>query len=255
VAATAMTATMTATMTAVPSAGVVSAAMTAVVSVTSVTTPADIDKESTTGPIPATPAPSPPDWSNVYGREKPKHSIIGNYPGPNGVISVRRKRRPPPCPVDHYRVVTGHIDNCRISGFNLDILTFDNNLLLGGCHEIARITGLRPQSLNGCRDIGLLSHESVTHPLCPRHLRSHHGQYLRESRQRLYGLVPLHLLQGAIERVPRKARVCLYPLVRSRNISRICSRDKDLCQQGIRIERYWRKHLVKLCIAVGLGRR
>jgi hypothetical protein len=53
-------------MTAVACAGVVSAAVTAVVSVTSVTTPADIDKEPTAGPVPATPAPAPPDRSYPY---------------------------------------------------------------------------------------------------------------------------------------------------------------------------------------------
>jgi hypothetical protein len=125
----------------------------------------------------------------------------------------------------------------------------DNNLLLGGRLEIAGGISFMPQSLNGCRDIGLLRHESVAHPLCPILLSSHHGEYLRESRQRLNALVPLHLLQGVIERVPRNVRVCLYPSVRCGNLIRICSRDKDLCEQRIRIERNRRKHLVQLCLA------
>ncbi len=137
---------------------------------------------------------------------------------------------------------------------NLDGVTCDDHLRLRGSLEIAGGISFLPQSLNRCRDIGLLRHESLAEPCCPAHLLNHHVEYLRETRQRLNALVPLHLLQSFIERVPRKARVCLYPLVRCLNIRWICSRDKDLRDQRIRVEPNRRKHLVKLCLAECLGR-
>ncbi len=254
VTATAVTAVACAAVTAVTAAGVVSA-MTAVVSVASVTTPADINKDSTTGPVPAAPAPAPPDRSDRYGSpksEQPKCSE--GYPWPNGEISEGRIRWIRPGPVNNCRVVSGHINNIRISGCNLDGFTCDGHLLLWGRLEIAGGISFLPQSLNRCRDIGLLRHESLAQLCCPPHLPNHHVEYLREGRQRLNALVPLHLLQGLIERVPRKARVCLHPLVRCLNISWICSRDKDLCDQRIRVERNRRKHLVKLSLAECLVR-
>jgi hypothetical protein len=138
---------------------------------------------------------------------------------------------------------------------NLDILTFDNDRLLWGRLEIAGGISFLPQPLNGCRDIGLLRHESFAQPLCPRRLLSHHVEDLRKRRERLHALIPPHLHQGIIERVPLKARVCLYPAVRVHDITRICGRDKDLREQRIRIERNRRKHLVKLCLAESIGRR
>ncbi len=131
----------------------------------------------------------------------------------------------------------------------------DNHLLLRARLEIAGGISFMPQSLNGCRDIGLLIHEGLAQPVCPLRLLNHHVEDLRKRRERLHAFVPLLLLQGGIERVPLKARVCLYPAVRIVNITRICSRDKDLCEQRIRIERNRRKHLVQLCLAESVAGR
>ncbi len=157
--------------------------------------------------------------------------------------------RPRPSPVNHCRVVRGHIYKFRINGFNLDVLTFDNHLFLRAGLEIAGGISFMPQSLNGCRYIGLLIHEGLAHPVCPVALLSHHVEDLRKRRERLHAVVPLLLLQGGSERVSLKSRVCLYPAVRIVNLIRVCSRDKDLCEQRIRIERNRRKHLVQLCLA------
>jgi hypothetical protein len=124
---------------------VVAAVSTAAVSTAAVSTPAT--SESTAGPVKPSEA-SAPAYSDPYGREKPKHSNIDSYTRPNGGINVGLILRPPPSPVDHCRVVTGHIYNFRINGLNVDVLTSDNNLLLGGRLDIASGISLMPQSLN-----------------------------------------------------------------------------------------------------------
>ncbi len=138
---------------------------------------------------------------------------------------------------------------------NLDILTFDDHRRLCGRLKIACGISFLPQSLNGCRDIGLLIHESFAQPLCPSRLLSQHVEDFRKRRERLHALIPTHLHQGIIERISLKARVCLYPAVRVHDISGICGRDKDLREQRIRIERNRRKHLIKLCLAESVGGR
>jgi hypothetical protein len=247
---------MTATMGASATAAAVSAASAAVVSVASVTIAAVIDVDSTAAPVPAAPAPAPPARSYPYTAPKSEYPKCSEgYPWPNGEISEGRIRRRPPGPVNHCRVVSGHIYNFRVSGFNLDVLTFDNNLLLRSSFEIAGGISFLPQSLNGCRDIGLLIHECLAQVACPVRLLNQHVEDLRKRRERLHAFVPRLLYQGVIERLPLHARVCLYPAVRILNITRICSRDKDLCEQRIRIERNRRKHLVKLSLAESVAGR
>jgi hypothetical protein len=131
----------------------------------------------------------------------------------------------------------------------------DNHLLLWVRLEIAGSISFMPQSLNGCRYIFLLIHEGFAQLCCPVRLLNHHVEDLRKRRERLHAFVPRLLRQGVVERVPLKARVCLYPSVRILNITRICSRDKDLCEQRIRIEPNRRKHLVQLCLAESVAGR
>jgi hypothetical protein len=132
---------------------------------------------------------------------------------------------------------------------NFDRLAFDNHLLLFGRLEIAGSLGLLPQSLNGVHDAGLLSQESFTQPLCPGRLLSHHVEDLRKRRQRLHAQVPVHFVQGVVERVPLEVRVGLQPAVGFHNLIRIRRGYEDLREQRIRIERNRRKHLVQLGIA------
>jgi hypothetical protein len=73
--------------------------------------------------------------------------------------------------------------------------------------QIARSIRLRPQFLNGIHDIGLLSYESFTQPLCPCSLVGHHGEDLRERRQRFYTQVPIHSVESGIERIPLEGRI------------------------------------------------
>ena len=159
--------------------------------------PVDIYIYIMVGPTPRAPSPAP-GRSHGNRSPEPEHSDSNGYPGENGVISKGRIRRPQPGSVDHYRVVTGNIDNFRIYRRNLDTLTLDNHPLLRGSFEIAGGISFLPQSLNGVHDIGLLSHESFTQPLCPGRLLSHHVEDLRKRRERLDAQVPVHPVQGVI---------------------------------------------------------
>jgi hypothetical protein len=159
--------------------------------------PVDIYVYIMVSPTPRAPSPSP-DRSHGCSTPEPEHSDSNGYPGENGVISEGRIRRPPPGPVDHYRVVTGNIDNFRIYRLNLDSLTLHNDFLLRGSFKIAGGISFLPQSLNGVHDIGLLSQESFTQPLRPGRLLSHHVEDLRKRRERLDAQVPVHPVQGVI---------------------------------------------------------
>ncbi len=214
--------------------------------------PVDIYIYIMAAPTPRAPTPAP---GRSYGNspKEPKPYANSN-PGENRGIDQGGIRGVPPWSVDHCRVVTGNIDNFWIDRLDLDIVTLDNHLLLRGRLEIAGGLGLLPQFLNRIHHIGLLSQESFTHLLRPGRLFSHHGEDLRKRRQRLHAQVPVHRVQGVIERVPFKARVFLQPAVRFHHLIRISCCYEHLCQQRIRIERNRRQHLVQLLRAECRGR-
>jgi hypothetical protein len=234
-------------------AAAVSAAAVSAAAVSAAVSAAKATSESTASPVKAAKASAKPACSYAYTDPKTECPNLSDWPSKNGGISVGFILRPRPGPVNHSRVVSGHIYNFRINGFNLDVLTFDNHLFLRAGLEIAGGISFMPQSLNGCRDIGLLIHEGLAQPVCPVPLLGQHVEDLRKRRERLNAVVPRLLLQGAIERLPLNALVCMYPTVRTLNLIRIRSRDKDLCEQRIRIERNRRKHLVQLSRAESVG--
>jgi hypothetical protein len=81
--------------------------------------------------------------------------------------------------------------------------------------------------------------------LSPIRLLSHHCEYLWKRRQRFYAQVPGHSIQGGIERLSLKGRICLQPAVRIQNLIRVGCSNQDLCEKRIRIKRNRGKHLIQ----------
>jgi hypothetical protein len=95
----------------------------------------------------------------------------------------------------------------------------------------------------------LLGNECFTQLLCPGRLLSHHCEYLWEGRQGLHAQVPVHFVDGVIERIPLEVRILLQPAVRIHDLIREGRCHQNLRKQCIRVQRNRGKHLVKFCLA------
>ena len=170
----------------------------------------------------------------------------------------RRVRRPPPRPVDDDRVVVRHVDDLGRGLADGDDLALARDAHLLARAEVAGRLGAPAQTLHRVHDVGLLREESLAQPLRPVELLVHHGEDLRERRQRLDAGVPVHALDRPYRVLTLQAGVGARPAGRLHHLQRVGGRHQDLRQQRIGIERYRRQHLVELRLPEGdpvLGER
>ncbi|MNQ88916.1 hypothetical protein D3C85_1042060 [compost metagenome] len=120
-------------------------------------------------------------------------------------VVIRGIGRIGPCPIDHGRVVAGHVDHLRVRGFDHDdgLFVFGRGFhrLLRRALQVACLLGLRAQPLDGIHDAVGLRQESVAYGFHPFGLTAHHVHDRREGDQRLDAGIPgftLDRLDGVV---------------------------------------------------------
>jgi hypothetical protein len=128
-----------------------------------------------------------------------------------------------------------------------DLLFRSGNQFPGSCRPV-------PHALNGIHHIAFLSQKRISKIGSPGNVFCQVIQDAGKNDESLYAGIPVLTLCRLRQRLIAKIRITLQPLTRFNNFKWICSRDKNLADQRIRIQCNRCDKIIQLIPRKELGR-